>query len=73
MLCLLPFLLWVVTEPILKTAFLYFLASQLQKDPMADFAFRISGDFFKNFSQYKRETGFVRAVAEAFYFEYISF
>ena len=55
------------------TAFLYFLASQLQKDPMADFAFRISGDFFKNFIPYKRETGFVRAVAEAFYFEYISF
>lgn len=40
---------------------------------MADFAFRISGDFFKNFIQYKRETGFVRAVAEALYFEYISF
>ena len=71
MLCLLPFLLWVVTEPILKTAFLYFLPTA--KDPMADFAFRISGDFFKNFIQYKRETGFVRAVAEALYFEYISF
>ena len=56
--------IFTVTEPILKTAFLYFLPTA--KDPMADFAFRISGDFFKNFIQYKQETGFVRAVAETF-------
>ena len=40
---------------------------------MADSAFRISADFFKNFIQYKRETGFVRAVADTFEFQYIPF
>ena len=43
-----------------------FLATALQKDPMADFAFRISADFFKNFIQYKQERGFVHAAVERF-------
>ena len=50
-----------------------FLAIALQKDPLADFPFRISADFFKNFIQYKRERGFVHAAVDGIYFEYIPF
>ena len=69
------FFFFAKTEPIsnAESDFLYlmrfhfqFLATALQKDPMADFAFRISADFFKNFIQYKQERGFVHAAVERF-------